>query len=429
MARTIDQIRANKLPSNMMQFAARGALQVSAAENIEILVHLARHNPVFGELARMTLAGWDEKSSLAAAADPQTPREVLDYLISPDNLRPPLLPALLENPSVAEAQVAKLAIGASRDSITAMLNSKRVRSLRTVLQNLKSNPFLKKEEAEELKKLSAPAVVLSVSAAAPAVSAPAAAPAVQRPAATTETPEFTVTPESTEATPEAGADDAADEGGADDETVSAYLKEHDHDIAAEGEKPFHAVGGIVELLGADYFPVTQSADAPPPDPTPEPVPAAAPKAAPAKPQVPAKRDNALQKINRLDVKGRIQLALKGNKEERSLLIRDGTKVVALAVLEAPKLSDGEVEKFASQKNVLESVLRQIPLKRRFMKNYKVVRNLVANPRTPLDLGLGLMKHLLIADLKNIGGNKDVSETVRKLALKMYKQKEDQANKK
>ena len=429
MARTIDQIRANKLPSNMMQFAARGALQVSAAENIEILVHLARHNPVFGELARMTLAGWDEKSSLAAAADPQTPREVLDYLISPDNLRPPLLPALLENPSVAEAQVAKLAIGASRDSITAMLNSKRVRSLRTVLQNLKSNPFLKKEEAEELKKLSAPAVVLSVSAAAPAVSAPAAAPAVQRPAATTETPEFTVTPESTEATPEAGADDAADEGGADDETVSAYLKEHDHDIAAEGEKPFHAVGGIVELLGEDYFPVTQSADAPAPDPTPEPVPAAAPKAAPAKPQVPAKRDNALQKINRLDVKGRIQLALKGNKEERSLLIRDGTKVVALAVLEAPKLSDGEVEKFASQKNVLESVLRQIPLKRRFMKNYKVVRNLVANPRTPLDLGLGLMKHLLIADLKNIGGNKDVSETVRKLALKMYKQKEDQANKK
>ncbi len=39
MGRTIDQIRASKLPSNMMQFAARGALQVPAAENIEILVH------------------------------------------------------------------------------------------------------------------------------------------------------------------------------------------------------------------------------------------------------------------------------------------------------------------------------------------------------------------------------------------------------
>jgi len=417
MARTIDQIRANKLPSNMMQFAARGALQVAAAENIEILVYLARHNPVFGELARMTLAGWDEKSSVAAAADPQTPREVLDYLVSPDNLRPALLPALLENPSVPESQVAKLAIGASRDSITAMLNSKRVRSLRSVLTNLKSNPFLKKEEVEEIKKLSAPA-------ADPAPPVPAAAPAVGQMAAAAKVPEFTVTPEAAE-----GAAADGSEGGADDETVASYLKEHDHDIAAEGEKPFHAVGGIVELLGENYFPVTQSADAPPPDVTPEPEPEVAVQPVPAKPQVPVKRDNALQKINRLDVKGRIQLALKGNKEERSLLIRDGTKVVALAVLEAPKLSDGEVEKFASQKNVLESVLRQIPLKRRFMKNYKVVRNLVANPRTPLDLGLGLMKHLLAADLKNIGGNKDVSETVRKLALKMYKQKEDQANKK
>ena len=64
MPRTIDQIRASKLPSNMMQFAARGALQVPAAENIEILVYLALHNKVFGELARMTLAGWDEKASM-----------------------------------------------------------------------------------------------------------------------------------------------------------------------------------------------------------------------------------------------------------------------------------------------------------------------------------------------------------------------------
>jgi hypothetical protein len=217
----------------------------------------------------------------------------------------------------------------------------------------------------------------------------------------------------------------ADEWG-DDEALEAYLKEHAHDIAAEGEKPFKAIGGILELLGEDYYPVTDEAEAPAPAPA-EPV-APTPVAKP-KPPVPAVRENALQKINHLDVKGRIQLALKGNKEERSLLIRDGTKVVALAVLEAPKLSDGEVEKFASQKNVLESVLRQIPLKRKFMKNYKVVRNLVANPRTPLDLGLGLMKHLLSADLKNISANKDVSETVRKLALKMYKQKEEQANRK
>ena len=412
MARTIDQIRASKLPSNMMQFAARGALQVSAAENIEILVYLARHNKIFGDLARMTLAGWDEKSSLAAAKDPQTAPEVLNYLTSPDNLRPVLLPALLENPSVPESQLVKLAATALRETIEAMLKSKRVRSLNAVLNALKSSPYLKKEEAEELRglsKASAPP--------APVEAAPAAEEAEA--AAETETAES----EAPAPTAEDGADiDSSVDPN--DETVAAFFKEHADDIAAEGEKPFQAIGGIVELLGSDYFPVTQSEQAPVPAAPDAPVASAAPK----KP-VEAKRENALQKISRLNVQGRIQLALKGNKEERSLLIRDGTKIVAFAVLEAPKLSDGEVEKFASQKNVLEAVLRQIPLKRKFMKNYKIVRNLVSNPRTPLDLGLTLMKNIQPIDLKNIAGNKDVSETIRNLALKMYKQKIEASAKK
>jgi hypothetical protein len=424
MARTIDQIRASKLPSNMMQFAARGALQVSAAENIEILVYLAKHNKIFGDLARMTLAGWDEKSSLAAAADPQTTPEVLSYLISPDNLRPVLLPALLENPSVPESQLVKLAATASRETIEAMLKSKRVRSLSGVLEALKSSPYLKKEEAEELRGLS--------KASAPAAAAEDVAPALEPTdaVAETETPES----EASALAAEDAAENSADNNPNDDpnidpndETVAAFLKEHADDIAAEGEKPFQAIGGIVELLGSDYFPVTQTEQ--PPAPAVPDAPVAA--AAASKPHPPAapKRENALQKISHLNVQGRIQLALKGNKEERSLLIRDGTKIVAFAVLEAPKLSDGEVEKFASQKNVLEAVLRQIPLKRKFMKNYKIVRNLVSNPRTPLDLGLTLMKNILPVDLKNIAGNKDVSETIRNLALKMYKQKMEASAKK
>ena len=421
MARMIDQIRASKLPSNMMQFAARGALQVPAAENIEILVHLARHNKVFGELARMTLAGWDEKACLAAASDPQTPREVLEYFISPDNLRPRLLPALLENPSVPEAQVAKLATSAMRDTIEIILKSKRTSALPAVLNALRSNPYLKKEEAAQLGKPPAP------------VAEPTALADLQPSSDPAPAKQTAITPAATSVASAAASsqDHSAAEASApeEEEAVVVYMKDHAADIAAEGEKPFQAIGGVVELPGQDYFPVVETAEIPAPETS------AAAKAAVAKPAAahhkPAepKRENTVQKINHLDVKGRIQLALKGNKEERSILIRDGTKVVALAVLEAPKLSDGEVEKFASQKNVLEAVLRQIPLKRRFVKNYIVVRNLVANPRTPLDLGLGLMKNLLVQDLKNLSSNKEVSETIRKLALKMFKQKMDDANKK
>jgi len=428
MARMIDQIRASKLPSNMMQFAARGALSVAPDENLEILVYLAKNNKLFGELARMTLAGWDEKASAAAAADPKTAREVLDYLISPENLRPKLLPALLENPSIPDSELAKFAISASAESITTMLQSARVRAAAGVLEGLRSNPYLKQNDARTVAEL------LGGGAGA------TAEPAVAASAATEEAALADETASSGDSTVQAAT---SEEGDVPEEHVSAYLAEHAPEISAEEGKPFQPIGGIMELLGSSYFPVSAVQEVPADAPIA--AAASAPAAAAAKPAVAAdakaaahatphapvegKRENTLQKINHLDVKGRIQLALKGNKEERSILIRDGTKVVALAVLEAPKLSDGEVEKFALQKNVLEAVLRQIPLKRRFMKNYIVVRNLVANPRTPLDLSLGLMKHLLAVDLKNISANKEVSETVRKLALKMYKQKLDAANKK
>jgi hypothetical protein len=412
MPRMIDQIRASKLPSNMMQFAARGALSVPPAENIEILVYLAKYNKVFGDVARMTLAGWDAKASFDAASNPQTPVQVLDYFV--ENLRPQLLPALLENPAVAQETLARFAISASRESIETMLKSARVRRSEAILDCLRSNPYLNKGESEEINKLISSASNKNEDQGGTSIAG------VNHPGVGNEN----------ELVDRAAADDGG--GEVPDEAVSAYLSEHASEIAAEGEKPFQAIGGVLDLLGKDYFPVSSTSEAGGDTPTPVAGTSAAAagaaavpaRAAPGKKALPdaAKRDNAVQKINRLDIKGRIQLALKGNKEERSLLIRDGTKVVALAVLEAPKLSDGEVEKFAGQKNVLESVLRAIPLKRRFMKNYGVVRNLVGNPRTPLDLGLGLMKHLLTQDLKNLSANKEVSDTIRKLAHKMYKQK-------
>lgn len=418
MPRMIDLIRESKLPSNMMQFAAKGALSVPADENIQILVYLAKHNKIFGDTARLTLAGWDEKSSLAAAADPNTPSEVLHYLIAPENVRPKLLPELLKNPSVSEGELAKFAISAATESVAIMLQSPRITASQLILDVLRSNPYLTSEQASTVAKL------LKVSASETSAD----------PTSSDQTPAVSA---AAVAGASAGqpANEVSDEGDdVPDESVSAYLTEHAAEIDAEKDKPFQAVGGILELLGEDYFPVSEIKEVAPVAVEEKPVAAAAaapaprPKPAPAPPKV-GQRDNAVQKINRLDVKGRIQLAIKGNKEERSILIRDGTKVVALAVLDAPKLSDGEVEKFALQKNVLEAVLRQIPLKRRFMKNYIVVRNLVSNPRTPLDLGLTLMKHLQPQDLKNVSANKEVSETVRKLALKMYKQKLETANKK
>jgi hypothetical protein len=396
MPRMIDLIRVSAVPSNIMHAAAKGALSLPAAEMIEILVYLAVHNPVFGEEAGLTLAGWDLKASRALASDPQAPKEVLEYMVSPQNVRPPLLPALLENLSVSDDALAELASAASREAVETMLKSARVNQSTPVLQALLSNPNLSGIQAETIR--------LKVSP--PPVEGPPAA-------------------EAEELLPEVSSEQEAEPDDVLDEELNAYLASHADEISADADKPFQPLGGIYdEILDVTDEPMAEAAAAAAEG-------GARSKRAPVhkKQRLNAddQRGSALQKISKLDVKGRIQLAMKGNKEERSILVRDGTKVVALAVLESPKISDGEAEMFATQRNVLEAVLRGIPMKRRFVKHYPIVRNLVSNPRCPLDVSLALMKNLLVNDLKNLSGNKEVPETVRKLALKMFKQKRD-ANK-
>lgn len=391
MPRMIDLVRSLAVPANLMQAAAKGALSIPADEMLEILVHLATKSDVFGEQARLTLAGWDQSASLAAARDPHTSKEVLDYLIAPANLRPALLPALLENPSVSEDAVASLASTGSRESVAVLLGSARVRQSAKLLQALSSNVNLNGNESQTVAQY-LEAVGVRV-------------------------------PEDPDAVLVQSAGEEHEPDQVLDEALSTFMTEHAAELSSTPEKPFQAIGGVFDSIKTESEEPLAEA---------EPAKAAAGAAATpavAKKKVPhgeadEKRGSTLQKIANLDIKGRIQLAMKGTKEERGILVRDGTKLVALAVLESPKISDGEVEKFAAQKNVLEAVLRQIPLKRRFMKQYGIVRNLVANPRTPLDVSLSLMKNLLATDLRNLSSNKDVSETVRKMAHKMYRQKMD-----
>lgn len=135
-----------------------------------------------------------------------------------------------------------------------------------------------------------------------------------------------------------------------------------------------------------------------------------------------KHESMYAKIARMTVSQKVQLALKGNKDERALLIRDSSKVVTRAVLGSPKITEAEIETFANQKNVSDEVLRMISMSRKYMKNYNVLKNLVNNPKTPIDVGLSLIARLLPQDQRTLVMNKNVSEVVRKMAEKAIKQK-------
>ncbi len=139
------------------------------------------------------------------------------------------------------------------------------------------------------------------------------------------------------------------------------------------------------------------------------------------------RETLLQRIGRMTAAEKIKTALTGNQEERLVLIRDANKIVARSVLQSPKLSDLEIENIASMKNVSEEVLRLIAMNRKFMKTYAVMRALINNPRSPIDITLPLLNRLNERDLKGVMINKNVPDVLRGMALKSVKQKEE-ANK-
>jgi hypothetical protein len=133
---------------------------------------------------------------------------------------------------------------------------------------------------------------------------------------------------------------------------------------------------------------------------------------------PEKRKTLIQRLAKMNVVQRIQLALVGGREERIALIRDPNKVVQRAVLQSPRLTESEVESFASMTVLSIEILRQISINRLWMKSYSIVRNLTTNSKTPLDISLHLLPRLNPRDLKILGTNKNVPETLRTMAAKM-----------
>ena len=138
-----------------------------------------------------------------------------------------------------------------------------------------------------------------------------------------------------------------------------------------------------------------------------------------------KRRTLLQQIAQMTVSQRVQFAMKGGSDARRTLIRDANKVVQRAVLQSPRLTDQEVESFAAMANLTDEILRLIAGNRVFRKNYVVVRNLLNNAKTPLDVSLHMLPLLNAVDLKKLAMNKNVPDTLRSTATKLMRTRAEQ----
>lgn len=133
----------------------------------------------------------------------------------------------------------------------------------------------------------------------------------------------------------------------------------------------------------------------------------------------AKQLSIFSLLKRMTMGQKVALSVKGNREVRNILIRESNKMLCLKVLENPRVTDGDVEAWAKSTNLSDDVLRGIANKKEWCKRYPVVRALVFNPKTPLGITLDFVKRLTEKDLEQLAKNRNVPETLRSAARRLF----------
>ncbi|MEW5855111.1 MAG: hypothetical protein AB2A00_40420, partial [Myxococcota bacterium] len=136
-----------------------------------------------------------------------------------------------------------------------------------------------------------------------------------------------------------------------------------------------------------------------------------------------KRETILQKLAKMTTSQKIALAMKGNKEVRTNLIRDSNKLVAEAVIKSPRITVQEVVSAANSRSVNDSVIRYIANNREMVRSYAVKLALVNNPKAPLAVAQRFLTMLRESDVKAVAKSKSVSAAISTAAIRMVKSKQ------
>ena len=113
---------------------------------------------------------------------------------------------------------------------------------------------------------------------------------------------------------------------------------------------------------------------------------------------------------------------KGNREVRTLLLRDPNKLVQLAVVQSPRISEGEIAKVAQSRTSPNEVLQYIYNNRQLMKNYQIKLNLIQNPKVPVGVAMRFLSTLRMAEVKAIAKNKNVPQGLAGAAKRLVEKK-------
>ncbi len=387
-------IVAGTAPKGAKMAAARGMLPLDQADMLEALVALrASDDEMLSQAAEETLAAQEQDSLLLIASAAETAPAVLGYLAARPDLSRQIHEAATLNARTPDEAVALLAGATSDGALLELITVNQQRMIRApaIIEAVINNPartpeaerraretrreFFEKERgaqqiAEELRARGQEAAA-----------------------------EFMLAAEAlAETTDEAPQAFTLDDAWA----IAQHIEVSD----AEIDDSWLAIERLEELLDESYEQRLANAER---------IIADAHKESK---NVEPERISLIRRVMMMTVKDRIKLGMKGDREARSILIRDSNKVVAQAVIHNPRITDHEVENIAAMRTVSDEVLRVIALNRAWARSYPIILNLARNPRTPIPTAITILSRIHTKDLQHISQNRNVSEAVRRQAYRL-----------
>ena len=125
-----------------------------------------------------------------------------------------------------------------------------------------------------------------------------------------------------------------------------------------------------------------------------------------------------QLLLEMPVAEKIKMAMTGDKEWRTLLLRESNKLVTSAVLKNPRISEGEVIVVAKNRAASDDMIRIILLNKEWVKLYEIKKALAVHPRTPLQKAMRFLGFLIEKDLKDVARSKQIPQAVANSARRL-----------
>jgi hypothetical protein len=144
---------------------------------------------------------------------------------------------------------------------------------------------------------------------------------------------------------------------------------------------------------------------------------------PETPEQETRKLTITQRVLKMSVSEKIKLATLGNKEARTLLLRDANKLVCMAAVTSPRITEGEIMTLANSRTTNAEVLRFVYSSRDMMRNYALKLSLVKNPKVPLPTALKFLQTLQERDIKELARDRNVPNTIQSQAKAWIMKKE------